>query len=124
MINIDQLAAEISNAVRQYTEDVTSDIEQELDRTSKTILREIKANSPVDSGDYKKGWVCKKDTSDGQTTYTIYNKNKPFLTHLLEFGHAKRGGGRVSGRPHIRPASDTNLPSMVDRIKEIIRNGG
>jgi len=44
--------------------------------------------------------------------------------HLLEFGHAKKNGGRVAARPHLRPAYDRHVPEMEKRIKKIIKNGG
>ena len=35
----------------------------------------------------------------------IYSK-KPGLSHLLEKGHAKSGGGRTSAYPHVKPAAE------------------
>jgi hypothetical protein len=124
-ISIDQLAAAITQAVKEYTDDVTAAVEKEVDSTSKAVLDDVKAGSPVGkSGGYKKGWRRKRDSLDGQVKYTIHNKDKPGLVHLLEDGHAKRGGGRVAGKPHVKPAYDSHVPAMEDRIKQIIRNGG
>ncbi len=123
-VTIDNLSAEIVLAVQQYTEDVSAAIEQELDGTSKAVLADVKAGSPVDRGDYKKGWRRVKSSGGGSTTYTIHQKSKPWLAHLLENGHAKVNGGRVSGTPHIRPAYEKHGPAMYQRIKRIIEGGG
>lgn len=122
-INLDALGAEIALALEQYTEDVTEALEAELDRTSKAVLQEIKDTSPSGTGKYKSGWVRKKETGNG-IKYTIHNKKRGSIAHLLEFGHAKRGGGRVEGKPHMRPAYDKFVPDMQERIEQIIRNGG
>ena len=124
IIGIDNLAGQITTTIRQYTEEVSEAIERELDNTSKAVLDDIKANSPVKTGKYKAGWKRKKESLGGSIKYTIHNKNKPGLAHLLEFGHAKAGGGRVADKPHIRPAYDRHVSTMEDRIKRIIQSGG
>ena len=123
-VSIDQLANEITAAIREYTEDVTAGIEKELDSATKQMVKEIASGSPRDKGEYANGWARKKISSGGEIRYVIYNKRRGSIAHLLEFGHAKRGGGRVSGKPHIRPAYDRDVPEMERRIKAIIRNGG
>jgi hypothetical protein len=123
-VSIDNLTAEITQAIQQYTEDVSKAIEAEVNNTARTVLDEVKASSPVKTGEYKKGWARKKSTTGGQIKYTIYNKEKPGIVHLLEFGHAKVNGGRVSAIPHLRPAYDRHVPEMEKRIKKIIKNGG
>ncbi|WP_031517597.1 HK97 gp10 family phage protein [Desulfofalx alkaliphila] len=124
-IKIDNLAAEITLAVKEYTEDVSAAVEKELSTTSNAVLKEVKATSPVETGEYKKGWTRKKETTlGGEIKYVIHNKTKGPIAHLLEFGHAKVGGGRVEAIPHIRPAYDKHVPDMEERIKRIIRNGG
>jgi len=124
IINIDNLAAEITLAVKEYTEDVSAAIEREADQSSQRLVKEIRARSPRRTGEYAKGWARKKMGGDGEIRYVVYNRAKPWITHLLEFGHAKRGGGRVEGRPHIRPTADREIEAFQNRVRAIIRNGG
>ena len=123
-VNIDNLAGEIVLAVQEYTEDVSKAVEKEVTDTAKAVQKGIQNDSPVDKGDYKKGWTRKKKSKGGQIEYTIYNKNKPGLVHLLENGHAKVNGGRVAGMPHVRKNYDKHVPGMEANIKKIIKNGG
>jgi hypothetical protein len=124
VVSIDKLAVTITQSIADYTADVAEAIERAVDDTAEALQDEIKANSPVLTGVYKKGWTRKKSKTGGSVTQVIYNKNKPQLTHLLEHGHAKKGGGRVDGRPHIGPATDMYLPSLERQIKKIIERGG
>jgi len=123
-ISLSNLSSEIVRGFQTYTENVTSEINEEVKARSKELVKAIKASSPLKTGDYKKGWTSKIENSHGRITVTVYNKKKGSLVHLLENGHAKRGGGRVSGKPHVRPATDRETALLEENIKSIIKRGG
>lgn len=123
-ISIDQLAAEITKAVREYTEDVSAAIEQKVDEVAEAVRDTVEQDAPKRTGEYAKGFKATKQDSNGKTRRVVWNKKHYRRVHLLEFGHAKRGGGRVAARPHLRPAYDKHASKLPDEIKRIIRNGG
>lgn len=123
-ISIDQLANEVTRAVREYTEDVSKAIDKQVNVTAKEVLADAVANAPKRSGDYAEGFKITKQGDGGNSTRIIWNKKHSRRVHLLEFGHAKVGGGRVGAFPHLRPAYDKHGAKLPEEIKRIIRNGG
>lgn len=121
VIKVDDLAGEIVLAVRTYTEEVGAAIEEAVKETAQALAADLRETSPKDTGEYAKGWTARKE---GPGRYVAYNKKKPQLTHLLEHGHAKRGGGRVEGRPHIKPAVDRHIPQFEKKVHTIVERGG
>ena len=121
VVKVDDLAGEIVLAVRTYTEEVGEAIEEAVKETAQALAADLRETSPKDTGEYAKGWTAKKE---GPGRYVVYNKKKPQLTHLLEHGHAKRGGGRVEGRPHIKPAEERHAPQLERKIAQILERGG
>lgn len=124
-----ELGVELSKIIEEYTEEVSAAIEEEIDKTANDLKEEIQATAPKrkgkHGGKYSKGFAIKKENGGGSTSRIIYNKSKPGLVHLLELGHAKRGGkGRVEARPHLRPAYDKIVPKMEREIEDIIKRGG
>ena len=117
-ISVSDLARAVNEAMSEYrdlTEQALRSAVTEVAKETKDIAKE---NSPSLSGRYKKGWATKKTTdASGQISVTVYNRARPGLTHLLEKGHAKRGGGRVSGIPHIAPAEEHAVSELEARIR-------
>ena len=52
---------------------------------------------------------------------TVYSPSHYMLAHLLENGHAKRGGGRVKAIPHIKPAEDHARDELVKDIEKALK---
>ena len=121
VIKVDELAGEIVLAIQAYTEDVSEAIDQAARDTAKAMTKDLRETSPKDTGEYAKGWTHRKEAPG---SYRVYNKKKPQLTHLLEHGHAKAGGGRVEGIPHIKPAQDRYVPEFEKKVQQILERGG
>ena len=121
VIKVDDLAGEIVLAVKTYTGEVGVAIEEAVKETAQALVTDLREISPKKTGEYAKGWTAKKE---GPGRYVVYNKKKPQLTHLLEHGHAKRGGGRVEGRPHIKPAEERHVSQLERKIAQILGRGG
>ena len=51
---------------------------------------------------------------------TVHSPKKYQLAHLLEKGHAKRGGGRTKAVPHIAPAEESAVKQLESDIKKAI----
>lgn len=111
------LSKEISKALSEYTQEVTEELEEAKKDVAKETVRILKKTSPKHTGDYARGWSQKQVGG----VRVVFNRTNYQLTHLLEKGHAKRGGGRVSGTPHIEPAEEKAINEFVDRVEKVIR---
>lgn len=124
-IPIDRLADELTQAIREYTEDVEMGVRKAVDKTAREVLKEAQALAPKRTGEYAKTFTITKDDGYGVARRIIWNKKHYRRVHLLEFGHAKANGeGRVKERPHLRPAYDKYGAELPDELKRIIENGG
>lgn len=115
-INIDKLANELLKELETYRNVTVELMEGVVKETAKETVRQLKNTSPKDSGEYAKSWRSKRDnTLKGKWAFSmvVYNKDHYQLTHLLEHGHAKVGGGRVAGIEHIEPAE-----RLAERVLE------
>lgn len=117
-ISAGQLSSEIMSALEEYKKVTGEVVKTAVNSVAKETKAMAQAGSPVKSGGYQKGWAVKKTSEKtGQASITVYNRTKPGLTHLLEKGHAKRGGGRVAGKPHIAPAEEYAVNELEAAIK-------
>lgn len=117
-IDIDDLADEIMAGLMEYSELATDTVKSAVKKAGNKVKKEIQNNAPKDTGKYAKSFkVTKRKETANSLEITVHSKDKYQLTHLLEKGHAKRGGGRVSARPHIAPAEEEGIRLLHEEIE-------
>ena len=122
-VPIDRMASAIMEGLQEYADLATDTVKDAVKDVSKTVKKDIQANAPKRTGRYKKSWVVKKTAeSSNSLTMTVYSKDRYQIAHLLEHGHAKRGGGRVAGREHIAPAEERGNRELVQKIERGLRS--
>ena len=112
MTSIDDMAAEIMRGLTEYADLADTAMKAAVKKTAK---------APKRSGKYAKSWTAKKTKENSHTLeMTVHSKDRYQLAHLLEKGHAKRNGGRVSGKPHIAPAEAHGEEMLTQLIEEAL----
>lgn len=120
-VQIDNLASEVMKGLMEYKDLVTSDMKVAVRKAGRSVKKDIQANAPKKTGAYSKSWKVSttKETSES-LELTVHSPKKYQLAHLLEKGHAKRGGGRTKAIPHIAPAEENAGKQLESDIKKAI----
>lgn len=121
-VSIDQLADVINDGLKEYADLATDDVKKAVKKAGATVRKQIQTSAPKDSGKYSKSWSVKtmKETSNSMEI-VVHSRNRYQLAHLLEFGHAKRGGGRVAAKPHIAAAEQAGIEELENAIERGLR---
>lgn len=124
MANTSQnLDTAIKKILDDYAKGILTDMETVVKKIGTKAVSSVKANARASfggSGKYAGGWTKQVDKTRLGITVTVYNKAVPGLAHLLENGHAKVGGGRVAGRPHIAPVEQEIVKEFEEKIEDVI----
>ena len=123
-VSIDDLADAVMKELNEYSDVVADDMKAAVKKAGNTVKNQIKATAPKDTGKYAKSWSVKNTRETSNTLeVTVHSRNRYQIAHLLENGHAKRGGGRVVARPHIAQAEQMGITQLEQEIERSIRNG-
>lgn len=120
-IEISELGKAIQSIVDEYSDEAQKVVEETLPKVGKDAVKELKKKSPKKTGKYAKGWKSKIESDRLGSKVVVYNKTSYQLTHLLEKGHANRGGGRTEGIPHIKPTKDKVVEEALNMIEERLK---
>lgn len=123
-ISISQLSAAVMEELEEYADLAAEDMKSAVKKAAVTVRKDIEVSAPRNTGDYAKSWAVKttKESSNALQV-TVHSRNRYQLAHLLEHGHAKRGGGRVAARPHIAAAEDAGIEQLEREIERSLTNG-
>lgn len=120
--SIDELAYLINEGMQEYADLAATEMKKAVRKSAKTVKEQISENAPVKTGRYAKSWVAKTTEENSQRlVQTVCSPTRYMLAHLLEKGHAKRGGGRVAGKPHIAPAEEAGVELLESLIEKALR---
>ncbi len=111
----------VNDILQEFTVDVIKAAQESVTEVTKEAVKKLKQTSPKGrSGKYAKGWTRKVEKTSTTVDSTIYGKTGTYqLAHLLEHGHARRGGGRnVDGIVHIKPVEEWAITEVEKRIRE------
>lgn len=113
-VDASRLRETINDYLTEYGDAARAAIEEAGKATAKEVVKELRKGGDYNGGEqFNKGWTSKTEATRLGSATTVYNSMQPGLAHLLEFGHAKRNGGRTRAFNFIAPVND----SVADRFE-------
>lgn len=124
-MGINGLSDAINKILADYAEEITESMDEIVPKVARAGVKALKQNSSAfavhrEKDPYKNSWKTKIERGRLQTSATIYS-TLPGLPHLLEFGHANRGGGRTAGRVHIEPVEKQIIEDFEKEVEKAIK---
>ena len=120
-VSIDEMADAINEGLKEYATLASAEVKKAVRKSAKTVKEQIQSGAPSRTGRYKESWVATKQSESSQSLQmVVHSKNRYQIAHLLEHGHAKRGGGRVAARPHIAPAEEKAVQTLEFEVEKAL----
>ena len=123
-VSIDEMDNAIMEELEKYADLAADELKAAVKETAASVRKDIQAGAPVDTGKYKKSWSVKNVREESESiARVVHSRNRYQIAHLLEHGHAKRGGGRVAAKPHIASAEQRGNEKLVQTIEQKLKGG-
>ena len=127
----DELSKVLKESLEKWAEVTEEAAQLGVRQTANQLLPDLQNAKPAGSERYRSwarynsGWVSSLLVRKGKTfvSYVLHNAKEYQLTHLLEHGHAVRGGGRAAAFPHIAPVAERAEDLLFDNIIKNVRGG-
>ena len=120
----------VGQMLQEYGYEAVEAMTESINEVAKESVKKLKSESPRGSGGkrehgkYAKGWTVKYERGRLTTSATIHGKSGTYqLAHLLEFGHAKRTGGRSRSIVHIAPVEQWAINEVHERTVRKLSGG-
>lgn len=121
-VTIDNLEDAIMEGLQEYADLAADEMKKAVRKAGQTVKRDINSSAPVRTGRYAKSWRTRTQAETAnRLAILVYSPDRYMLSHLLEFGHAKRGGGRVRAIPHIAPAEQHGIEQLEHDIEVALK---
>lgn len=125
--NAMDFAEVVQRMMDHYTVQISEAVQATIPEVANEAAKKLRQTAPrrPGGGQYAKSWKVKHEKGRLKVGATVYADAPGYrLAHLLEFGHAKRGGGRVNGIVHIEPVERWANDEVWDRALRRIEKAG
>lgn len=121
-VSVEDLSSTVKRQLEEYCSFTADEVKQIVAEVSENVKKEIRENAPVNTGAYRNSWKVTKAKETATSLAVVVHSEKHYrLTHLLEKGHAKRGGGRVAARVHIAPAEANAEKQLIEKVERSLK---
>lgn len=114
----------VSGILEEYAGNIEKGTRAAAKKFAEVAKKETKKGSPMLTGSYRKGWTVKENIGRLVAGGIVHNRTDYQLTHLLEHGHAKRGGGRVAAIPHIKQPEERAVKGFEEAVRKLAQGQG
>lgn len=115
---------DFSKTVKYFNKTKNIIKEIDFDKYGEAGVEALKSVTPYDTGLTAGSWYYKIFRNSKRVKIGFYNSNinnDVPIAIILQYGHATKGGGFVSGRDYINPAIQGIFDEIVDNAwKEVI----
>lgn len=108
---IDKYEKDVEDVVKTSTRELAQKVKPELKGYS------IKDKQLYRTGAYQSGWAYRTISKKDQYQIKTYNKKKPTLVHLLEFGH-NQPMVKAKAYPHVRKTELKYLQLLMEKLEK------
>lgn len=113
-IDIDDLAVSIEELLDDYSDEIYFATNEGLDEAEKVLIKNLKAASPKNTGEFAKSWKGKGKKYKlrryvGNTKMVDGKKGSIPLSNILEYS-------TIRGKPFIKDTYEKSIPEMRDAI--------
>lgn len=114
----------VTTILDDFETDVYMAVYLAIKETAEEVVRLLKSAGEFKGTKYRKSWKADVTQRRLYTTAVVHNVKHYRLTHLLEFGHVLKVGGRTIGEvrpfPHIAEINDKTGEMFEEKLKDYI----
>lgn len=107
--------------LNDYSDEVRDAVKTVIVDVTENAAKKLRSAGSFGGKKYRKSWKSMVEKTRVGVSGTVYNEKYYRLTHLLEYGHAKRKGGRTRAFPHIAEVNSWAQTEAQKKIEEAVK---
>lgn len=116
-----KLADTVMGYIEEYHDEAILANEKAVRRVAQKATKELKKSGTYGGTKYRQSLSYSIDKTRISVTANVGSRKYPGLTHLLEFGHALKGGGRTTEFKFVAPINDTIEEKYVTEMEKLLK---